>query len=125
MVKKKIVIPSMAPGGLEAECSQHFGHCEIFTVVELEDGKVLDVNVIDNIEHVQGGCMEPVMYLKEQGADALLVSGIGLRPLMGFQQVGIEVLGMAIGSVGNALQDYINGGLTPMDERQVCGQSRW
>ena len=125
MASEKIVIPSMRPGGLKAECSQHFGHCEIFTVVDVEDGKVTSVEVMDNIEHVQGGCMEPVMLLKERGADKLLVSGIGLRPLMGFQQVGIDVLGMAIGTVEAALQDYLEGGLSPMDEQQVCGHSRW
>ena len=125
MASKKIVIPSMRPGGLESQCSPHFGHCELFTMVELEDGDVLEVRVLDSLEHVQGGCMEPVMYLKEQGADTLLVSGIGLRPLMGFQQVGIEVLGMAVGTVGAAIQDYLDGGLSPMDERQVCGHSRW
>ena len=125
MVKKKIVIPSMAPGGLEAECSPHFGHCELFTMVEIEDGKISSVKVLDSLEHVQGGCMEPVMYIKEQGADILLVSGIGLRPLMGFRQVGVEVLGMAVGTVGAVVKDYLDGGLSPLDERQVCGQSRW
>jgi predicted Fe-Mo cluster-binding NifX family protein len=47
-----------------------------------------------------------------------------MRPLLGFRQVGIDVLGMAIGTVEVVLQDYLDGGLSPMDEQHVCGHNR-
>ena len=40
MDKKIIAIPSALPGGLDAGMGMHFGHCEIYTIAEVEDGKV-------------------------------------------------------------------------------------
>ena len=34
----KIAIPTNAPGGIEGARSGHFGHCDVFTVVEVSDG---------------------------------------------------------------------------------------
>ena len=118
-----IAVPSVRPGGLGSECSAHFGHSDVFTIVSLEDGKVAEVKVVNNAEHVQGGCMTPVTLLQGLGVNTMLVGGIGLRPLLGFRQVGIDVLGLAVGTVEAAIRDYLDGGLTPMDEKQVCGHS--
>ncbi len=56
---KTVAIPSMFPGGLDAMRSGHFGHCEVFTLVRLEDGKIRDVSVVNNLPHMQGGCQGP------------------------------------------------------------------
>lgn len=32
----KIAIPSDQPGGLEARVSEHFGHCDLYTIVEVD-----------------------------------------------------------------------------------------
>ncbi len=87
----RIAIPSELPGGLEARRSGHFGRCECFTLVDLEDGAVGQVQVLTNAPHTEGGCMAPVMALAEHLVDAIVVDGIGGRPLMGFNQVGIAV----------------------------------
>ena len=34
----KIAIPTIGAGGLDCERSGHFGHCDCFTVVTVEDG---------------------------------------------------------------------------------------
>ena len=34
----KIAIPSVLPGGLEAQVGAHFGHCDCYTLVDVEDG---------------------------------------------------------------------------------------
>ena len=44
-----------------------------------------------NAPHTEGGCMAPVLVLAEHNVDAIVVDGIGGRPLMGFNQVGIAV----------------------------------
>ena len=51
-----------------------------------------DVEVLQNAPHTEGGCMAPVLVLAEHNVDAIVVQGIGGRPLMGFNQVGITVL---------------------------------
>jgi predicted Fe-Mo cluster-binding NifX family protein len=87
----KVAFPSGPPGGLDAELSAHFGHCEIFTLIDVEEGEMKQVTTLPNVPHEQGGCMAPVMHLKEAGVDALVAGGMGMRPLAGFQQVGIDV----------------------------------
>jgi FKBP-type peptidyl-prolyl cis-trans isomerase 2/predicted Fe-Mo cluster-binding NifX family protein len=86
-----VAIPSDSPGGLEAHISDHFGHCDVFTMVQVGEKEVESVTVLPNAAHEGGQCMAPVMLLKEQGAEALVAGGMGQRPLSGFQQVGITV----------------------------------
>jgi len=86
-----VAVPSESPGGLEARISDHFGHCDVFTMVQVEEQQVESVSVLPNGAHEGGQCMAPVMLLKEQGAEALVAGGMGQRPLSGFQQVGISV----------------------------------
>ena len=88
----RIAIPSELPGGLDAQRSGHFGRCDCFTLVDVVDGKVGEVEVLQNAPHVEGGCMAPVLVLAEHNVNAIVVDGIGGRPLMGFNQVGIAVL---------------------------------
>lgn len=87
-----IAVPSDAPGGLDAAVSEHFGHCEQFTLIEVgDDGAVGEVSTVANVAHSEGGCMAPVQLLKGHGVDVLVAGGMGARPLSGFQQVGITV----------------------------------
>ncbi|RJQ56005.1 MAG: dinitrogenase iron-molybdenum cofactor biosynthesis protein [Actinobacteria bacterium] len=89
--KMLLAVPSEGPGGLEAQRSGHFGKCDCFTLVELEKSKLRGVRVLQNPPHVDGGCMRPVELLAAHGVTALIVSGIGGRPLEGFKNAGIEV----------------------------------
>ncbi len=83
MSRMRIAIPSEGGGGLDGLRSGHFGHCDVFTFVDLVDGKIEEVTTVPNVSHVQGGCMVPVNLLASHKVDALIVGGIGLRPLMG------------------------------------------
>ncbi len=122
MKNGRIAIPSMAPGGLDAKRSGHFGHCDYFTLVDVEDGQIKDVTTIPNQDHVQGGCMVPVNLLAQHGVDALVVAGMGMRPLMGFQQVGIKVYyDGERPEIRPVIEDLIAGRLPMMGEEQVCG----
>jgi len=122
MQAKTVAIPSMAPGGLDAMRSGHFGHCDMFTLVRVENGEIQDVSVVHNPPHTQGGCAAPVNLLHQSGADALIVGGIGMRPLMGFRQVGIDVyFGPQGETVGSVLEYLIQGKLALIGEREVCG----
>ncbi len=56
------------------------------------------------------------------GATAIVVGGIGGRPLMGFQQMGITVYaGTAGATVAELAQAVADGKLTPIRMDQVCG----
>lgn len=120
----RVAVPSMYPGGLQAISSGHFGHCDAFTIVHIEDGRMKEAGIVRN-DHVDGSCMSPVNLLKSHGVQAVLVSGIGIRPLTFFRQSGIEVYAGAVGTVEFAVSEFISGNLKRASEADVCGHSYW
>ena len=122
MKNGRIAVPSNGNGGLDATRSGHFGHCDVFTFIDVEDGEIKNVSMIPNQEHVQGGCMVPVNLLAEHKVNALIVGGIGMRPLMGFKQVGIDVYydGQRP-EIRPVVEDLIAGRLQAIRNDQVCG----
>lgn len=117
-----IAVPSSAPGGLDAPLGAHFGHCDLYTMITVENNEIKKVDVIPNMPHQQGGCMAPVEYLSGKGASKLIAGGMGFRPLMGFNQVGIEVyFGGDFQTVGKAVQALIDGKLPQFSNEHTCG----
>lgn len=117
-----IAIPSENPGGLDAGLGAHFGHCDLYTLVNVENGEVAEIKVIPNVPHQQGGCMAPVQHLADNGVTQLIAGGMGMRPLMGFNQVGIEVYyGAGANSVGEAVQSMLEGKLPEFKQENTCG----
>ncbi len=117
-----IAIPSEAPGGLTADVAAHFGHCDAFTLVSMEDKEIKDVKILPNMGHEQGGCMAPVMLLKNEGVDTMMAGGMGMRPLAGFQQVGITVyFNEGASTVEDAVQKLAKGEARAFGMAQTCG----
>lgn len=120
----RIAIPSNNPGGLEASRSDHFGHCDLFTIVDLDANKeVTKVSIIANGDHKAGGCMTPVTLLHEAGITKIIVGGMGKRPMQGFAGVGIDVYFAEKNSmkvVGEVVEKFRNGQLPAMHIDQVC-----
>ena len=122
MENGKIAIPSNGEGGLDGTRAGHFGHCDVFTLVDVENGEIKEVSILQNQEHVQGGCMVPVNLLSENSVNALIVGGIGMRPLMGFKQVGINVYhDDQRAEIEPVVKDLIAGKLQEISNDQVCG----
>ena len=122
MNQTRIAIPSTLPGGLEAEVGAHFGHCEIYTLVDVKDGQITQVGTLPPVAHVQGGCLTAVDHLAKHGVNALIAGGLGMRPLMGFNQAGIEVYqATGVATVGAAVQAMIGGGLPQFTREFTCG----
>jgi len=122
MEKGRIAVPSTGDGGMDGQRSGHFGHCDVFTLIDVADGKIQSVSTIANGEHVQGGCMVPVNLLAQHKVNALVVGGIGMRPLMGFRQVGIDVYHDAErAEIRPVVEDLIAGKLQMIADNEVCG----
>ena len=122
MENGRIAIPSNGQGGLDGTRAGHFGHCDVFTLVDVENGEIKNVSTLQNQEHVQGGCMVPVNLLAGQKVNALIVGGIGMRPLMGFKQVGIDVYHDGErADIRPVVEDLIAGKLQIIANDQVCG----
>ena len=122
MENGRIAVPSMEQGGLDGQRSGHFGHCDVFTLIDVEGGEVKNVTTINNQSHVQGGCMVPVDLLAANKVNALIVGGIGMRPLMGFRQVGIDIYyDETRPEIRPVVEDLIAGKLPRISDNQVCG----
>ncbi len=120
----RIAIPTNNPGGLEASRSDHFGHCDVFTIVDLDQDKgVSDLETIANHGHQAGGCMVPVKILSDAKVEAIVVGGMGARPMQGFAQAGIEVY-FATQEIATDVQTVVrlfaDGQLPRMHTDQVC-----
>lgn len=115
-----VAIPSDMPGGLKAGMGGHFGHCDVFTLVELEGGEVKKVLTVKN-NHAEGGCLAPVGRLAENKVDVMLAGGMGMRPLMGFQSAGISVLhAPGFGTVSEAVEAFKAGRLNAFSSDFTC-----
>jgi predicted Fe-Mo cluster-binding NifX family protein len=122
MKNGRIAVPSNGAGGLDGTRSGHFGHCDVFTFIDVEDGEIKEVTTLQNEEHVQGGCMVPVNLLSSHNVNVLVVGGIGMRPLMGFKQVGIDVYHDAErAEIRPVVEDLIAGKLQEIQNDEVCG----
>lgn len=117
-----IAIPSETPGGLNAGIGMHFGHCDLYTIVEAQDREIIVVRTLPNVPHQQGGCMAPVNYLARNGVRVLIAGGMGMRPLMGFQQAGVRVVyGAGAPSVGHAVNAFLMDSLPTFSKDNTCG----
>jgi len=117
-----IAVPSAMPGGLDAAMGMHFGHCDIYTLVEIEENVVKNVSTLENVPHQQGGCMAPVQHLASNGVKKILAGGMGMRPLMGFNQMGIEAyFAGSYPTVGAAIEAFTAGKLVPFSTENTCG----
>jgi predicted Fe-Mo cluster-binding NifX family protein len=118
----RIAVPSVGNGGIDGQRAGHFGHCDVFTIIDVQDGEIKNIATLKNQEHVQGGCMVPVNLLAQNNVNALIVGGIGMRPLMGFKQVGITIYHDAErAEIKPVVDDLIAGRLPEIRDDQVCG----
>ena len=122
MGTQRLAIPSSNPGGLEAGINAHFGHCDLYTIVDLADGQIARVETLPVVPHVQGGCLSAVQHLAGNGVTALISGGMGMRPLMGFDEAGIQVYrSNGVATVGAAVTAMIQGNLERFTREFTCG----
>ncbi|MFC2150741.1 NifB/NifX family molybdenum-iron cluster-binding protein [Calditrichota bacterium] len=122
MKNGRIAVPSAGSGGIDGLRSEHFGHCESFTLIDVKDGEISEISIATNGDHHEGGCMVPVNKLSELDVNAIIVAGIGMRPLQGFDQVGIDVyIDQISPQIKTVVENLIAGRLSVISPRQICG----
>jgi predicted Fe-Mo cluster-binding NifX family protein len=80
----KFAIP-MADGKLTA----HFGHCEKFALVDVENNEIKNKEVLTPPPHEPGVLPK---WLHELGANVIIAGGMGQRAIQLFQENEIEVV---------------------------------
>jgi ATP-binding protein involved in chromosome partitioning len=106
----KVAIPSEG-----TEICAHFGHCESFTIAEVEDGKVINKQTVDAPPHEPG--LLP-RFLAGKGVNVVIAGGMGPRAQDLLIERDIQVFTGASGSIDDALEALIRGNLKTGDN--VC-----
>ena len=124
MSSYKVAVPSNNPGGMEASRSDHFGHSDLFTLLEIEDDKIVGVSTHENVAHSSGGCMVPVRALAEAGVKKMVVGGMGATPLAICSEIGMTVYFAPKNEyalVSDVAAAFEAGKLAVMNDDQACG----
>ena len=107
----KIAIPTV-----DGKLCMHFGHCQQFTLVSVEDEEIKNVEAITPPPHAPG--VLPA-WLHEQGANIIIASGMGMRAQNLFTQNDIGVVvGAPVLEPEELVKQYVSGTLKAGDN--VC-----
>ena len=98
--------------------SAHFGRCQFYTIVELEDKKVLSKSVIETPPHQPGFLPK---FLNEQGVNCVITGGMGPVAIDLFQEMSIEPIIGVSGKVDEVIQDYLLGKLQSGESQCTYG----
>ena len=107
-----LAIPSDGPEGLDAPVAGHFGKTRYFTVVEVRDGRIIEVRSVENpigADHKPG---QVPKFVRDLGVDAVVAGGMGTRAKEAFSNFGIAVWSGATGTVRAAVDQYLAGSLS-------------
>ncbi|MBS3818890.1 NifB/NifX family molybdenum-iron cluster-binding protein [bacterium] len=85
--------------------SAHFGRCAAYTLVEIEQGKVVNREEIPNPGHSPGFLPR---YLSEKGVECIIAGGMGPRAQNLFAQKNIQTLIGVQGPVDQVIQKFIS-----------------
>lgn len=122
MSRIRIAFPTEGDKGLDDRVFEHFGRAPFYTIVEVEDKRVVGVEVLESpfVKNHQPG-MVP-LFLKEKGVNVIICRGIGGRARAFLERIGIEVIMGAEGKVRDLVEKYLEGTL---ESREYTPEKRW
>ena len=116
----RIAISADDRNGLNSVVSPHFGRCPYYILVDVDGHEVEAVNAIDNPYYSQHSPGVVPGFIHSQGVNVMLTGGMGGRAIAFFEQLGIEAVTGASGTVRRALELYLGGQLRGV---QPCRES--
>lgn len=90
----------------------HFGHCEYFTVLTIDDNKqIINEEIITSPEGC--GCKSNIAQtLSEMGVEIMLAGNMGDGAVMALNNSGIEVLRGCSGDIKTVAHKWLDGSLS-------------
>lgn len=97
--------------------NQHFGKSKKFSIVTVEDNKIVDIKDIstESLQHNHGGLSS---LLVEEQVELVITGGIGQGAYDALIKEGLKVVRGARGKIEDILQQYLNGDLE--DKKIMC-----
>lgn len=109
---KKIAIPTT-----DGKLFQHFGKASQFTFVTIEEGKVINKEIVDAPPHAHG--VAPRFVMQHQATE-VIAGGIGAMPVNMLTEAGVEVhIGAPTLPIEEIIAKYLDGTLI-YDASNVC-----
>lgn len=104
-MKKRIAIP-LAGNML----SEHFGHCQAFAYVDVENNSIINITMMDPPEHQPGTFPK---WVAANGATDVIAGGMGAQAITLFNQAGVNVfVGAPLDNPTNLVNNFLAGKLT-------------
>lgn len=99
-MKKRIAIP------VEGDMlSAHFGHCQAFAFVDIENNSVTNITIMDPPEHQPGTFPR---WVAANGATDVIAGGMGARAIELFNQNGVNAfVGAPIKTPKELVEDFL------------------
>ncbi|WP_024955430.1 NifB/NifX family molybdenum-iron cluster-binding protein [Sulfurospirillum arcachonense] len=120
----KLVFPTDANDGYLSKRGAHFGKAKFYTIVTLEDDKIINVEGIQNPGHKTGACTNAIDNIMSFNPDALIVGGIGGRPAEGFAKAGLSVyFDQTSPTVQDSLKQFLNNKLEKSTGQGTCSHN--
>ncbi len=88
--------------------SQHFGHCEGFMLVDIEENKVLNQELLRSPGHRPGALPK---LLSSKGVNVVIAGGMGGTAQALFKEDNIDVITGVSGNSNTIIKDFLNGKL--------------
>ena len=88
--------------------SAHFGRCPEFTILDIEDGKIKNQEIISNPGHQPGFLPE---FFSQQNVEAVIAGGGGRRAQMLFAEKEIQFILGITGTVDDTIDKLCKGEL--------------
>ncbi|ADC70230.1 Dinitrogenase iron-molybdenum cofactor biosynthesis protein [Methanocaldococcus sp. FS406-22] len=95
------------------QLSPHFGRCEKFMIVEIENGEIKNKEIIENTarEGMHGVGTTSASLIANMGVNAIIVQNIGPKAYSVFKQLGIEVYKSNTTSIDECIKLFLEGKL--------------
>ena len=86
----------------------HFGRCPLFTIIDIENGKVVRKETVDNPGHQPGFIPQ---FLHQQGVQYIICGGMGMRATGFFDELGIQTIVGISGRIDEVIEKLQKGTL--------------
>ena len=88
--------------------SPHFGRCPIFTIVDIENGEIINQERLENPGHQPGLIPQ---FLHQKGVECIVCGGMGRRATGFFADYGIQTILGITGRIDEVLKKIKKGTL--------------
>jgi len=95
--------------------SSHFGRCLQFAFFEIENNRILNKEIVNAPPHQRGVFPQ---FLKDKGAELVIVSRIGRKALEMLSQLNIKVIQGIEGGIDEIIKKFLEGKLE--GEKNLC-----